>query len=59
MSSKIPIIPCDSKTKAFNSQWKNIDFIQIDFNSKLANGEYDNGIALVLGTNCRPFILYW
>jgi hypothetical protein len=46
---KIPIIHCDSKTKRFDSQWKSIDFSQIDFSAKLAAGEYDNGIALVLG----------
>jgi hypothetical protein len=50
MTAKIPIIPCDSKAKDFNSSWKNgIDFSKVDWNEKLAAGEYDNGIALKLG----------
>jgi hypothetical protein len=47
---KIPIIPCNSKTKGVNYQgWNDIDFSQIDFGANLANGVYDQGIALVLG----------
>jgi bifunctional DNA primase/polymerase-like protein len=47
---KIPIIPCDSKSKSVNYHgWPNIDFSQEDFNAKHLAGEYDNGIALVLG----------
>jgi hypothetical protein len=49
-NAKIPIIPCDSKTKSvYYKDWPHIDFSQEDFNAKLAAGEYDNGIALVLG----------
>jgi hypothetical protein len=49
-TAKIPIIPCDSKVKGFSSNWKNgVDFSKIDWNANLAAGEYDNGIALVLG----------
>ena len=48
--AKIPIVPCDSRNKGFTSNWKNgVDFSKIDWNAKLANGEYDDGIALVLG----------
>src|SRR5690349_20726096 len=48
--AKIPIIPCNSKTKSFGSEWKNgIDFSKVDWNAKLTAGDYDNGIALVLG----------
>jgi hypothetical protein len=49
--AKIPIIPCDdSKTKTFGSyRWKDVDFSQINWQSNVAAGLYDNGIALVLG----------
>ncbi len=48
--AKIPIISCNSKTKrVYHKNWSKIDFSQLDFNAKLAAGEYDNGIALVLG----------
>jgi hypothetical protein len=49
--AKIPIIPCDdSKTKSFGShQWKDVDFSALDWESNLASGLYDNGIALKLG----------
>jgi hypothetical protein len=50
MDAKIPIIPCDSGNKGFNFEgWPTFDFSQVDFDAKLAAGEYDNGIALVLG----------
>jgi hypothetical protein len=47
--AKIPIIPCDSKTKGFNFHWKDVDFTVVDWESNVAAGLYDNGIALVLG----------
>jgi hypothetical protein len=48
--AKIPIIPCNSKTKGVSYRaWNNIDFSQVDFNAKLIDCEYDNGIVLVLG----------
>jgi hypothetical protein len=54
-TATIPIIPCNSKVKGFSSNWKNsVDFSKVDFNAKLANGEYDNGIALVLGKTLQP-----
>jgi hypothetical protein len=55
--AKIPIIPCDSRTKDVNYQgWNDLDFSQTDFDTKLAAGEYDNGIALVLGkTLSEPY----
>ena len=47
---QIPIIPCYSRTKRVDiKDWPNIDFSQVDFDAKLTAGEYDNGIALVLG----------
>ena len=47
---QMPIIPCYSRTKRVDiKDWPNIDFSQVDFDAKLAAGEYDNGIALVLG----------
>jgi hypothetical protein len=49
-TAKIPIISCDSKTKGVHyKDWPHIDFSQVDFNARLAAGEYDNGIAIVLG----------
>ena len=48
--AKIPIILCNSKTKGFGQhQWKNVNFSQTDWNAVLLAGEYDDGIALVLG----------
>jgi hypothetical protein len=48
--AKIPIIPCDSKSKSVNYHgWNEVDFSQTDFGANLANGLYDQGIALVLG----------
>jgi hypothetical protein len=47
--AKIPIIPCDSKTKGFNFPWKDVDFTEVDWEANLASGLYDNGIALKLG----------
>jgi hypothetical protein len=47
----IPIIPCESRIKRFGScNWKyDVNFTVEDWEAKLATGEYDNGIALVLG----------
>jgi hypothetical protein len=55
--AKIPIIPCDSKSKSVNYQgWNDIDFSQTDFVANLANGLYDQGIALVVGkTLSEPY----
>ena len=49
--AKIPIIPCQTypKKEVHEKDWPNIDFTHVDFRAKLAAGEYDNGIALVLG----------
>jgi hypothetical protein len=48
--ANIPIIPCDSKSKSVNYHgWNEVDFSQTDFGANLANGLYDQGIALVLG----------
>src|ERR687885_136460 len=53
--AKIRIIPCDSRNKGFNSNWKNgIDFSKVDWNEKMAAGEFDNGIALKLGETLQP-----
>ena len=55
--AKIPIITCYSRTKSVDiKNWPNIDFSQVDFDANLAAGEYDNGIALVLGkTLCGSY----
>ena len=47
----IPIIDkVNSKTKqVWNCGWPNIDFSKVDFRAKLANGDYDDGIAIVTG----------
>jgi Bifunctional DNA primase/polymerase, N-terminal len=47
----IPIIDkVNSKTKqVWNSGWSNIDFSKVDFRTKLANGDYDDGIAILTG----------
>jgi hypothetical protein len=48
--AKIPIIPCDSKTKTFGvAKWKDVDFSQTDWEANVTAGLYDNGIAIVLG----------
>jgi hypothetical protein len=50
LQSKISIIPCDSKTKEFGShRWKDVDLSSVNWQSNLAAGLYDNGIALRLG----------
>jgi bifunctional DNA primase/polymerase-like protein len=51
ITAKIPIIPCHTypKKEVHLEGWPKIDFSQIDFNAKLVAGEYDNGIALILG----------
>lgn len=48
--AKIPIIPCDSKSKTFGvAKWRDVDFSQTDWKANLAAGLYDNGIAIRLG----------
>jgi bifunctional DNA primase/polymerase-like protein len=46
----IPIFPADTRNKEIKIyNWQNFDFTQTDFKAKLANGEYDNGIAIRMG----------
>jgi hypothetical protein len=46
----IPIIPADTKNKKiWLDKWQEIDFTNVDFRAKLANGDYDNGIAIRTG----------
>ena len=47
----IPIIDkVNSRTKqVWNKGWPRIDFSKVDFRAKLANGDYDNGIAILTG----------
>lgn len=46
----IPIFPADTKKKKiWLNSWQDIDFNNTDFRSKLANGEYDKGIAIRMG----------
>ena len=46
----IPIIPADTrKKKIWLSKWQEIDFTSVDFRAKLANGDYDKGMAIRTG----------
>ena len=47
----VPIIDkVNSKTKqVWNKGWPSIDFSKVDFREKLANGDYDNGVAIPTG----------
>ena len=46
----IPIIEADTGKKHVNVHgWQNLDLTKVDFRAKLANGDYDNGIAIRLG----------
>lgn len=46
----IPIFPADTRNKEIKIyNWQNFDFTKTDFKAKLANGEYDNGIAIRMG----------
>ncbi|MFL6422388.1 MAG: hypothetical protein ACJ71R_02210 [Nitrososphaeraceae archaeon] len=55
MIAKIPIIPCDSRVKGFNfPNWPNADLTTEDWNTNVAAGLYDNGIALRLGQSLQP-----
>lgn len=46
----IPIIPADTRNKKiWLNSWSKADFTGFDFRSKIASGEYDNGIAVRLG----------
>ncbi|MFY9965199.1 MAG: bifunctional DNA primase/polymerase [Nitrososphaeraceae archaeon] len=46
----IPIFPANTKVKEIHyNGWQNEDFSKTDFRVKLANGEYDNGIAIRMG----------
>jgi hypothetical protein len=49
-NNDIPIFPADTRNKKiWLSSWQDIDFSKTDFRSRLANGEYDNGIAIRTG----------
>jgi hypothetical protein len=53
--AKIPIIPCDSRVKGFNfPNWSNAVLTAEDWESNVAAGLYDNGIALRLGATLQP-----
>lgn len=46
----IPIFPADTRNKEIKIyNWQNFDFSNTDFRAKLANGDYDNGVAVRLG----------
>ena len=46
----IPIIPADTrKKKIWLSKWQEIDFTNVDFRAKLADGDYDKGVAIRTG----------
>jgi hypothetical protein len=46
----VPIFPADTRNKEIKIyNWQNFDFSKTNFRAKLANGEYDNGIAVRLG----------
>lgn len=46
----IPIIPADTrKKKIWLSKWQEIDFTNVNFRAKLANGDYDKGLAIRTG----------
>jgi hypothetical protein len=46
----IPIIEADTKNKrVYIEKWDRVDFATTDFRTKLANGDYDNGIAIRTG----------
>jgi hypothetical protein len=46
----IPIIPADTKNKRiWLNKWQELDFTDVDFRAKLANGDYDKGIAIRTG----------
>jgi hypothetical protein len=49
-TADIPIFQADTKNKMISfKRWQEADFTKVDFRSKLANGEYDNGIAIRTG----------
>jgi hypothetical protein len=46
----VPIFQADTRNKQISLKgWQKIDFTKVDFESKLENGDYDNGIAIRTG----------
>ncbi len=55
-TAHIPIVQAVTYPKKgiYQKGWNEIDFTKVDFEAELKKGEYDNGIALILGKTMLP-----
>jgi len=54
----VPVFPADTRNKGlYIKGWSEINFASIDYKTNLANGLYDNGIAIRTGRTLKGFYL--